>query len=68
MPDASEALELDVLSGRIPKLIGILPDVLKDKPGEGILCSAALSIMLSSLLDCLDPSKPVRVYCDLAVR
>lgn len=62
VPDASETSELESLSGRIPKLIGILPDVLRDKPGGGDQCSAALSHMLSRLLDCLDPSEPVRFH------
>ena len=59
VPDAAEASELEMLSGQIPKLIGILPDVLHDKPGTGDQCRAALSHMLSRLLDCVDPSAPV---------
>lgn len=59
VPDAAEASELEILSARIPKLIGILPDVLHDKPGTGETCKAALSHMLSKLLECVDPSVPV---------
>lgn len=59
IPDASEASELELLTGRIPRLIGILPDVLRDRPGTGERCKAALSHILSKLLDCLDPTRPV---------
>lgn len=59
IPDASEASELELLTGRIPRLVGILPDVLRDKPGTGERCKAALSHILSKLLDCLDPTRPV---------
>ncbi|KAI5121845.1 hypothetical protein M0805_003278 [Coniferiporia weirii] len=61
VPDAAEVSELEMLSGRIPKLIGILPDVLRDKPGSSEECSAALSYMLSKLLDCLDPNQPIKI-------
>lgn len=62
VPDAAESSELEMLSGRIPKLIGVLPDVLHDKPGTGDQCKAALSHMLSRLLDCVDPSVPVGFF------
>ena len=60
VPDAAEAVELEALTARIPKLIGMLPDVMRDKPGSGNRCKAALSTMLARLLACVDPSKPVR--------
>lgn len=62
IPDASEASELELLTGRIPKLIGILPDILQNKTDSGERCAAALSHMLSKLLDCLDPTRPVRTF------
>ncbi len=58
--DASDELELETLSSRIPKLIGVLPDVMRDRPGSGEKSSAALSVMLAKLLDCMDPLRPVR--------
>ena len=58
--DASEISELETLTGRIPKLIGVLPDVLHNKAEIGErFSSAALSHMLSRLLDCVDPSVAV---------
>lgn len=57
--DASDELELETLSSRIPKLIGVLPDVMRERPGGGEKSSAALSVMLAKLLDCMDPLRPV---------
>lgn len=53
--------ELEGLSARIPALVEGLPDVMHDKPGNGDECSAALSYMLSNLLDCADSN--VSVCC-----
>ncbi|THH11598.1 hypothetical protein EW145_g550 [Phellinidium pouzarii] len=61
VPDAVEASELEMLTGRIPKLIGILPDVLRNKPGGSEESSAALSHMLSRLLDCLGPNQHTKI-------
>ncbi|EJD03515.1 uncharacterized protein FOMMEDRAFT_83835 [Fomitiporia mediterranea MF3/22] len=61
VPDVAEQSELEALTGRIPQLIGVLPDVLHDKPGTDDQCKAALSHMLSRLLECVDPSSPVRL-------
>lgn len=65
VPDASETSELETLTGRIPKLIGVLPDVLHDKAEIGErFSSAALSHMLSRLLDCVDPRMAVRLHSE----
>ena len=62
VPDATEVSELEMLTARIPKLISVLPDVLHDKAEIGErFSSAALSHMLSRLLDCVDPSMAVRL-------
>ncbi|KAL5494856.1 hypothetical protein ACEPAI_318 [Sanghuangporus weigelae] len=61
----AEKSELDALNTRIPRLIEILPDVLHDKPGTGDQCRAALSHMLSRLLDCVDPSVEVDMHAEL---
>lgn len=53
-----------MLASRIPRVIGILPDVLRDKGENGGRTKAALSIMLSNLLSCLDTSKAVsHTFC-----
>lgn len=49
-----------MLDTRISKLIEILPDVLHDKPDTEDQCRAALSHMLSKLLECADATVPVR--------
>lgn len=59
VPDVTEEMELEMLSSKIPKLLGILPDVLRDKPGGGVKSGAALSVMLTQLLTCMDPLRPV---------
>ncbi|TDL26378.1 hypothetical protein BD410DRAFT_881649 [Rickenella mellea] len=61
LPDASELLDLDMLTGKIPQLIGVLPDVLREKPGDGGKSIPALSTMLANLVECLDTTKPIKV-------
>ena len=56
----AEISELEMLDTRISKLIEILPDVLHDKPDTEDQCRAALSHMLSKLLECADATVPVR--------
>ena len=60
--DATEASELELLNGKIPKLLGILPDAFHDRTESGEEGSAALSHMLSRLLSCSDPDTPVRSF------
>ena len=57
VPDAAQALELEELSRSIPKLIGILPDVLRDRsdPRHNV----ALSEMISRLTAELDAVQPL---------
>lgn len=52
VPDATEAQELEDLTRHVPKLIGILPDVLRDRgdPRHNV----ALSSMVSDLTAALD--------------
>lgn len=52
VPDASEAHELEELTRSVPKLIGILPDVLRDR-GEA-RHNVALTGMVSDLTVALD--------------
>jgi nuclear pore complex protein Nup98-Nup96 len=59
VPDAAEESQLEMLTSRIPRVIGILPDVLRDKGENGARSKAALSMMLSNLLSCLDASRAV---------
>ncbi|KAI0031350.1 nuclear protein 96-domain-containing protein [Vararia minispora EC-137] len=56
VPDASEARELDELVRNIPKLLGILPDLLCDR-GNPRHC-AALSEMTANLTRELDLTRP----------
>lgn len=63
MPDASQATELDQLTRSIPKLIEILPDVLRNR--DDPRHNAALAEMTSELILKLDKVKPlalVRLY------
>ena len=57
IPDAAEALELEDFGRSIPKLIGILPDVLRDRidPRHNV----ALAEMIAGLTVCLDKVKPL---------
>jgi nuclear pore complex protein Nup98-Nup96 len=52
VPDASEALELEELTRNVPKLIGIIPDVLRDR-GDA-RHNVALVDMVSDLTTALD--------------
>jgi nuclear pore complex protein Nup98-Nup96 len=61
VPDASEALELGELIRQIPKLIGILPDVLRDRSDPRH--NAALAVMISSLMLRLDKIQPLTLVC-----
>ena len=62
--EASEEIaELDRLTARISRIMEALPEVLRGKPGsEDKRRSAALSIMLSNLLDCADSQRSVSEY------
>jgi nuclear pore complex protein Nup98-Nup96 len=57
VPDASETLELEDFVRSIPKLIGILPDVLRERgdPRHNV----ALAEMISGLTTCLDKVNPL---------
>lgn len=57
VPDASEATELDDLTRSIPKLIEILPDVLRNRNDSRH--NAALGEMLANLMAKLDRVKPL---------
>ncbi|KII87791.1 hypothetical protein PLICRDRAFT_699296 [Plicaturopsis crispa FD-325 SS-3] len=57
VPDASQALELEELTRSIPKLIGILPDVLRDRADPRH--NAALAEMIAGLMLRLDKVKPL---------
>jgi len=61
VPDATEQEELETLQNRIPKLVGILPDVLRGTPEVGNKARAALSQMLSNLLECSDTDRPMNI-------
>lgn len=57
IPDASEALELEDFARTIPKLIGILPDLLRERtdPRHNV----ALAEMVAGLTACLDQLRPL---------
>lgn len=67
VPDAAEASELEMLNGKISKLIGILPDAFHDRTDSGEEGSAALSHMVSRLLSCSDPDTPVSSLSNLTI-
>lgn len=56
VPDASEAHELEELTRSVPKLIGILPDVLRDRGDSRH--NVALAGMVSDLTAALDQVNP----------
>lgn len=63
VPDASQSTEIDELARSVPKLIGILPDVLRNTwdPRH----PAALSVMIAGLVAEVDKVRPlalVRIY------
>ncbi|OCH85762.1 hypothetical protein OBBRIDRAFT_739307 [Obba rivulosa] len=57
VPDAAEATELEDLARRVPQLIGILPDVLRDRSDPRH--NAALAEMSANLTHQLDQVKPL---------
>lgn len=61
VPDASQALELDELARSVPKLIEILPDVLRNR--DDPRHSAALAEMIGGLMFRLDRVKPLALVC-----
>jgi nuclear pore complex protein Nup98-Nup96 len=61
VPDASQALELDELVRSVPKLIGILPDVLRDR--SDVRHNAALAEMIAGLVVVLDKVQPLALVC-----
>ena len=60
-PGGSEALELEELIRHIPKLIGMLPDVLRDRSDPRH--NATLAVMISSLMLHLDKVQPLALVC-----
>lgn len=64
VPDAAQATELEELSMSIPKLIGILPDVLRDRsdPRHNVALSEMIS-RLTSELDAVQPLLLVSFLC-----
>jgi hypothetical protein len=59
--DATQASELDELTRRIPKLIAVLPDALRDRtdPRHNV----ALAKMISGLMMHLDKVQPLALVC-----
>jgi nuclear pore complex protein Nup98-Nup96 len=57
VPDASDAMELAELVRHIPKLIGILPDILHDRSDPRHKASPA--VMISGLIHYLDRIQPL---------
>jgi hypothetical protein len=57
VPDASQSIEIDELVRSVPKLIGILPDVLRNTwdPRH----PAALSVMVAGLVAQVDRMRPL---------
>lgn len=57
LPDASQSTEIDELARSVPKLIGILPDVLRNTwdPRH----PAALSVMIAGLVAQVDKVRPL---------
>lgn len=57
IPDASQSTEIDELARSVPKLIGILPDVLRNTwdPRH----PAALSVMIAGLVAQVDKMRPL---------
>lgn len=63
IPDAAQAEELEELSRSIPKLIGVLPDALRDRsdPRHNV----ALSEMISKLTFELDAVQPLALVSSM---
>ncbi|KAF8888568.1 nuclear protein 96-domain-containing protein [Infundibulicybe gibba] len=57
VPDASHMLELEELTRSVPKLIGILPDVMRDRSNPKH--NAALAEMMAGLVSNVDKVKPL---------
>lgn len=57
VPDATQETELDELTRSIPKLIEMLPSILRDR--DDPRHHAALAEMISGLVQVLDRSKPL---------
>jgi nuclear pore complex protein Nup98-Nup96 len=57
VPDAHQDTEIDELSKSVPKLIGVLPDVLRDT--NDIRHRAALAEMVSGLVAQVDKVRPL---------
>lgn len=57
VPDASQANEIDELARSVPKLIGILPDVLRNT--SDMRHQAALSEMVAGLMAQVDKIRPL---------
>jgi hypothetical protein len=57
VPDAAEVAELEDFARSVPKLIGILPDVLRERSDPRH--SVALAEMVAGLTACLDKLKPL---------
>ena len=62
VPDASQAAELDELARSVPKLIEILPNVLRNGDGDP-RHNAALAEMIGGLMFRLDRVKPLALVC-----
>jgi nuclear pore complex protein Nup98-Nup96 len=61
-PDSAQALELEDLTRSIPKLIDILPDVLRNR--DDPRHNAALAEMIGGLMSMLDKVKPLALVRD----
>jgi nuclear pore complex protein Nup98-Nup96 len=57
VPDASQALELEELARTVPKLLGLLPDVLRDR--SDARHNAALAEMITRLMLTVDKVQPL---------
>jgi len=59
VPDAAEASEMDEIARTIPRLIGVLPDVLRDRadPRHNV----AVAEMISKLMLCMQTIKPLAI-------
>lgn len=64
MPDAAVASEIDELARKIPKLIGILPDVLTKQKSDR-RHKAALIEMTSALVALVDRARPLSMVSSI---
>jgi nuclear pore complex protein Nup98-Nup96 len=65
VPDAAYAAEVEELTRGVPKMIGILPDILRDR--SDIRHSAALAEMITGLTHKLDQLRPLAVSVHFAL-